>query len=170
MERQAGSRSEISPVNAVRIERENQTERCIDHKHHNLKLDTCARPYTRIGSRQEPYGFGLQSPITIQEFPSKLILLRNPGIADVEIRGHGNNVADKWNAILKVQNTLRVTTHIDDVVKRPRNNVSRFRIHSGNISNDRCYWTHSPEIEAAYIEVAAEEKSFIERHCRIRKA
>src|SRR5436190_261530 len=92
MERQAGSRSQIRPIDSIWIKSKYQAERCINNGHHNLKLDSRARPYTGVRSRQELNALCLQDTFTVYEFTSQLIFLKNPRIPDIEKRGHDNDV------------------------------------------------------------------------------
>ena len=55
-ERQARGGSQVCPVNPIRIKSKYQAERCINDRHHDLKLHTRARPYTGVRSRQKSNG------------------------------------------------------------------------------------------------------------------
>src|SRR4029077_14842376 len=117
MERQAGSRSQVRPIDSIRVKSKYQAERCINNRHHNLKLDSGARSYSRVRSRQESNAFGLNISFAIHELTLQLVFLPNPGIAGIEKRCHRHNVAHKRDAIFEVQNGLAVASDIHDVVE-----------------------------------------------------
>src|SRR5262245_58041952 len=167
MEWQAGSRYQIRPIDSIWIKGKYQAERCINNGHHNLKLDSRARPNAGVRSGQELDTLRLEHTFTVYEFTSQLIFLKNPCITDIEKRRHDNDVANERNSIFQVRDALCVAAHIHDVIKRAVNRVSGLRIHGCNVPHDRRDRADRAEIETANIEIAAQEEPFVERYCGI---
>src|SRR5207253_764885 len=71
MEWQAGSRSCVGSINSIWIPSKNQTERCINNRHHNLKFHSSARPETRVRAGQKFDAFGLCQSFTVDELTCK---------------------------------------------------------------------------------------------------
>src|SRR2546428_3713754 len=67
MEWQAGSRSCVGSINSIWIPSKNQTERCINNRHHNLKLHSRARPETGVRSREEFDAFAFRQSFAVDE-------------------------------------------------------------------------------------------------------
>src|SRR5262249_23932699 len=125
-ERQAGRGTEEQAMNAVRINSEDQTERRVDYRHHNLKFNACAGPNTGVGSGQEFHLFRCELSVTIEDLPRELALSHHPRVPHIEERSHGEHASDDRNAVFQVENSLRVAADINDIIERPVHGSSCF--------------------------------------------
>src|SRR5262245_18426654 len=167
MERQAGSRSKVRPIDSIRVKSKYQAERCINNRRHNLKLHSSARPEAGVRTGQKSDAFGLNMSFTIYELTLQLVFLPNPGIARIEEWRHRHNIANERDSIFEVQDTLAVTPDIHDVIEWAVDSVAGFRVDSRDVSHHRSNWADRTEIKASDVEIAAEEESFVERHSRV---
>src|SRR5262245_33306068 len=151
-------------MNAVRIECKNQSERCIDDRHHNLKFDSHAASDSRVCARKESHLFGSELTFAVEDLPSQLIFFENPRVSNVYEWRHGKHASDDWNAIFDVQQTLRIAADIDNVVHWARYRIARFRIDCGKVANDISDRSDLPEVKASNVEIASHEKSLIIGH------
>ena len=148
-------------VDPVRIDCEDQAEWSVDNRHHYLELNTCAASDTGVCSRQELHLLGPQHAFAVEDLPRQLPFLHNPGVSDVQVWGHRKNPADDRDTVLQIQDALRVTTNVNDIVKRTRNGISRFGIRNGDVPHDVSNGRNLPELESAYVEISSKEKPLV---------
>src|SRR5439155_25320110 len=115
MERQAGSRSQVRPIDSIRVKSKYQAERCINNRHHNLKFHSSARSETRVRSGQEFHTLGLDCAFTVDELATQLILLQHPGVSDIEERRHDDDISHERYSIFKIRHTLAVAANVHNV-------------------------------------------------------
>src|SRR5262245_66585977 len=100
-EGQAGRLSVEQAVNTIWINREDQTERRIDDRHHHLKFDARAGSDTGVRTRQEFYLLCRELSVTIENLPCELALSEHPSVSDIEERSHREDASDNRNAIFQ---------------------------------------------------------------------
>lgn len=154
-------------VDAVRIERHDQSEWRVDNRHHHLELDTGARSEAGIRSRQESHLFCHDLAVAVQDPARQLALPCDPRISNIEVRSHREYTTHKRNAVFNVHYALRISSDPNDIVIRAGYRVSGFRIGHSNLSNDVRDGCDLTEVKAANIEITAHEEPLIVRNRRV---
>src|SRR5438046_1502900 len=154
--------SEVSLIDATRIEGKIQPERGIDNRHDDLEFQPGAHSQTCIGSLQKlswnHLDLSRRHDLTFQ-----CRALQNPRISDVRKRNQGHHLADDRNAVLKIPDQLRIPSNIHNVIESPDYRLEGLWIDDLQISRYERNRTEGAEVESADIEVSADKEPVIER-------